>query len=93
MGLLGLPILCQQLIHHGLAAETPAAIIQQGTTPRQKIITGTLQTLPEIAEEAKLKAPTLIIVGNVVQLRKKLAWFTPTDNTLPTNILSTKMQP
>jgi uroporphyrin-III C-methyltransferase/precorrin-2 dehydrogenase/sirohydrochlorin ferrochelatase len=92
MGLLGLPILCQQLIHHGLAADTPAAIIQQGTTPRQKIITGTLQTLPETAEEAKLKAPTLIIVGNVVQLREKLAWFTPTDNTPSTSILPTKTQ-
>ena len=92
MGLLGLPILCEQLIHHGLAADTPAAIIQQGTTPRQKIITGTLRTLPEAAEEAKLQAPTLIIVGNVVQLREKLAWFTPTENTLPTSLLPTKTQ-
>lgn len=92
MGLLGLSILCQQLIHHGLTADTPAAIIQQGTTPQQKIITGTLRTLPENAAAAKLKAPTLIIVGNVVQLREKLAWFTPTDNTSPTSLLPIKTQ-
>lgn len=77
MGLLGLPVLCQQLITHGLTPDTPAAIIQQGTTPSQKVVTGTLGTLPQQAANAQLKPPTLIIVGKVVSLQSKLAWFSP----------------
>ena len=77
MGLLGLPVLCQQLVAHGLPPSTPAAIVQQGTTSRQKVVTGTLETLPERAAEAKTKPPTLIIVGEVVRRHDKLAWFRP----------------
>jgi uroporphyrin-III C-methyltransferase/precorrin-2 dehydrogenase/sirohydrochlorin ferrochelatase len=77
MGLLGLPVLCQQLVAHGLPPATPAAIVQQGTTSRQKVVTGTLETLPERAAEAQMKPPTLIIVGEVVRLHDKLAWFRP----------------
>lgn len=77
MGLKGLPLLCEALIKHGLTAETPAAIVQHGTLPTQRVITGDLNTLPALAEQAGLKAPTLIIVGNVVKLRKKLGWFQP----------------
>lgn len=77
MGLLGLPTLCQELVAHGLPAATPAAIVQQGTTYQQKVVTGTLATLPELAVEAKMKPPTLIIVGEVVKLHDKLAWFEP----------------
>jgi uroporphyrin-III C-methyltransferase/precorrin-2 dehydrogenase/sirohydrochlorin ferrochelatase len=75
MGLLGLPILCKELISHGLPAVTPVAIVQQGTTARQRVLVGTLETLPALATEAAFKPPTLIIVGNVVKLHKKLAWF------------------
>jgi uroporphyrin-III C-methyltransferase/precorrin-2 dehydrogenase/sirohydrochlorin ferrochelatase len=75
MGLLGLPILCAQLIVHGLAAATPAAIVQQGTTDNQRVVTGTLRTLPALAAAAQLAAPTLIIIGSVVSLRDKLSWF------------------
>lgn len=74
MGLHGLPVLCQKLIEHGLPADWPAAIIQQGTTPRQRTVTGTLTTLPGLAEAAHLRAPTLIIVGEVVKLHGKLNW-------------------
>ncbi|MDZ7656581.1 MAG: siroheme synthase CysG [Sulfurimicrobium sp.] len=77
MGLLGLPVLCQQLVAHGLTSDTPAAIVQQGTTPSQKVVTGTLGSLPQLAKDAQLKPPTLIIVGKVVSLQGKLAWFTP----------------
>ena len=80
MGLHGLPTLCQQLIAHGLSAETPAAIVQQGTTSKQRVITGTLQTLPELAMRAELQPPTLIIVGSVVSLQHKLQWFNPKDS-------------
>ncbi len=80
MGLHGLPTLCQQLVAHGLSNETPAAIVQQGTTSKQRVLTGTLQTLPELAAEAKLQPPTLIIVGSVVSLQHKLQWFNPKDS-------------
>ncbi|MDD5300469.1 MAG: siroheme synthase CysG [Gallionella sp.] len=77
MGLHGLAMLCAELIGHGLPDSTPAAIVQQGTTQNQRVISGTLATLPGIAQIEKLQAPTLIIVGGVVALRKKLAWFNP----------------
>jgi uroporphyrin-III C-methyltransferase/precorrin-2 dehydrogenase/sirohydrochlorin ferrochelatase len=77
MGLKGLPLLCEALIKHGLDATTPAAIVQQGTLPTQRVVTGTLTTLPALAAAAGLKAPTLIIVGNVVKLREKLGWYQP----------------
>lgn len=77
MGLKGLPLLCEALVKHGLDQTTPAAIIQQGTLPTQRVVTGTLATLPALAAAAGLKAPTLIIVGNVVKLREKLGWYQP----------------
>jgi uroporphyrin-III C-methyltransferase/precorrin-2 dehydrogenase/sirohydrochlorin ferrochelatase len=88
MGLLGLPVLCQQLIIHGLADTTPAAIIQQGTTQKQKIVVGTLQTLPHLATTASLTPPTLIIIGEVVKLHRNLAWFEPTEETSQTQIIA-----
>jgi len=75
MGLGGLSHLCEQLMAHGLPADWPAAIVQQGTTPNQRTVAGTLSTLPHLAEAAQLKAPTLIIVGEVVTLKDKLTWF------------------
>ncbi|MDH4582608.1 uroporphyrinogen-III C-methyltransferase [Pseudomonas sp. BN415] len=75
MGLVGLPLICEQLIKHGRAAETPAALVQQGTTSRQRVFTGTLANLPQLVAEHEVHAPTLVIVGEVVTLREKLAWF------------------
>ncbi|MDW8322707.1 MAG: siroheme synthase CysG [Burkholderiales bacterium] len=77
MGLKGLPTLCREMIAHGLPASTPAAIVQQGTTLNQKVVVGTLESLPALAAQAGLKPPTLIIVGDVVRLHEKLAWFHP----------------
>ena len=77
MGLLGLPVLCQRLVAHGLPASTPAAIVQQGTTHKQRVVCGTLATLPLAAFKAGLAPPTLIIVGEVVKLHEQLAWFMP----------------
>jgi len=77
MGLKGLPLLCEALIRHGLDIHTPAAIVQQGTLPTQRVVVGDLGTLAARAEAARLRAPTLIIVGNVVKLREKLGWFQP----------------
>jgi len=77
MGLHGLELLCAELVAHGLSDTTPAAIVQQGTTLNQRVITGTLATLAGKAHAEELHAPTLIIIGGVVTLRKKLAWFNP----------------
>jgi uroporphyrin-III C-methyltransferase/precorrin-2 dehydrogenase/sirohydrochlorin ferrochelatase len=77
MGLLGLPVLCRELIAHGLSPTTPAAIVQQGTTAKQRVIAATLSTLPGEAAAARLEPPTLIIVGEVVRLHSALAWFAP----------------
>ena len=77
MGLPGLPVLCAELARHGLPSTTPAAIVQQGTQTTQRVVTGTLRTLPRRAERAALHGPTLVIVGDVVRLRAKLNWFKP----------------
>jgi uroporphyrin-III C-methyltransferase/precorrin-2 dehydrogenase/sirohydrochlorin ferrochelatase len=75
MGLVGLPLICQQLVANGRSADTPAALIQQGTTQNQRVFTGTLAGLPQLVADHQVHAPTLVIVGEVVQLREKLAWF------------------
>jgi uroporphyrin-III C-methyltransferase/precorrin-2 dehydrogenase/sirohydrochlorin ferrochelatase len=77
MGLHGVDVLCRELVAHGLPATTPAALVQQGTTMQQRVLTGTLDTLPGIVHRSEVKAPTLIIVGEVVRLREKLKWFAP----------------
>ncbi|MEO5702739.1 MAG: siroheme synthase CysG [Gammaproteobacteria bacterium] len=81
MGLVGLDILCHELIAHGLPATMPAALIQQGTTRNQRVLMGTLESLPEIIINTEVHAPTLIIIGEVVKLHDKLAWFNPGPNT------------
>ena len=77
MGLLGVDVLCRELAAHGLPAATPAALVQAGTTPQQRVLTGTLETLPGIVHRSDVKAPTLIIIGEVVRLRDRLKWFEP----------------
>src|SRR5690606_41463545 len=75
MGLVGLPVICEQLIQHGRAPTTPIALIQQGTTSSQMVLTGTLASMPALVEQTEIKPPTLLIVGEVVSLRDKLKWF------------------
>jgi len=75
MGLKGLPVICEKLMEHGLPADLPVALVQQATTPRQRVFTGTLGTMPEIIASKEIKPPTLIIVGNVVKLHDKLNWY------------------
>ena len=75
MGLIGLERICQSLIAHGSPKDLPIAIVQQGTTANQRVITGTLTTLPSKVAEQNIKPPTLIIIGTVVSLHNKLNWF------------------
>ncbi len=75
MGFVGLSSICQSLIEHGCSKELPIALVQQGTTANQRVVTGTLETLPGTIAKLKIKPPTLIIVGTVVDLHNKLQWF------------------
>ena len=78
MGLHGIETICRELTRHGMPPTTLAALVQQGTTRNQRVLIGDLTTLPSIVEKAQVKAPTLIIVGDVVQLHDRLHWFEPT---------------
>lgn len=75
MGLTNLQLICTKLIEHGLPADYPAAVIEQGTTPRQRVFSGTLDNLPDIVDTENVCSPGLVIIGRVVALREKLAWF------------------
>jgi len=75
MGVANLGRICRRLIDAGAEAETPAAAIRWGTTPRQTTLVGTLATLPDRAAEAGLQPPAVIVIGGVVGLRDRLAWF------------------
>jgi len=75
MGLMGLPTICAQLQAHGRSPDTPVALIERATTTEQKVSRGTLSTMVDIVSRAQPAAPTLIIVGDVVQLHDTLSWF------------------
>ncbi len=75
MGLVGLEIICNQLMAHGMSADVPIALVSKGTTKDQKVVTGTLATMPDLVKLKQVKAPTLIIIGEVVNLRNKLRWM------------------
>ena len=75
MGLHGAPTLCREMIAHGLPDTTPVALVEQGTTPQQRVITATLGTLESVIASEDIKPPTLIIVGEVVGLHDKLKWL------------------
>ncbi len=74
MGLVGLPIICRQLIGHGMPPEMPVALVSKGTTPDQKVITGTLETIVARVGSDDVQPPTLVIIGHVVALRDRLDW-------------------
>ena len=78
MGLTSLPTITRGLLDHGADPATPAAVIENGTRTGQRVITGTLDTLPGKSAAADIKSPALIIVGSVVTLQDKLSWFSDT---------------
>ena len=75
MGLVGLPIICRELIAHGMSADMPVALISKGTTPEQQVVTGSLSTIVQAVENSGVKAPTLVVIGKVVTLRSRLDWL------------------
>ena len=75
MGVKNLPQIVKNLIDNGRIPGTPAALIRWGTTPDQRTIAGSLETIVSLAEEHAVTPPAIFVVGNVVGLRKELNWF------------------
>ncbi len=75
MGVRMLPFAAAELIRRGWRRSTPAIVVEWATTPRQRIVTGTLASIADAATRARVQAPALTIVGRVGALRKTLAWF------------------
>lgn len=74
MGVENLPLITSQLTKNGRSPRTPVGIIRRGTKPGQQTVTGTLGTIVDIAAGEGIKPPSIIIVGDVVELREQLAW-------------------
>ena len=83
MGLHGVGVVSAQLIAHGLPADTPVALIQQGTTQNQRVVVTRLDGLEATVRDEALKPPTIIIVGKVVELHQTLQWFKPLPGANP----------
>jgi len=75
MGVKNLPKIVARLLANGMPRQTGAALVRWGTTPLQQTVAGTLEDIVERAETAGIKAPAVIVVGNVVALRDRLRWF------------------
>lgn len=75
MGLGALTEITRQLIAHGRAVDTPAAVVERGTTRHQRVASGTLDTIVERVEAQGFRSPCLIVVGEVAALHEKLQWF------------------
>jgi len=79
MGVEHLPEIVAKLVAHGRASDTPAALIQEGTTQNQVVVTGTLEDIVEKAEG--IRPPAVFVVGEVVSLREQINWFIPVGAT------------
>ncbi|MFN3406400.1 MAG: uroporphyrinogen-III C-methyltransferase [Caldimicrobium sp.] len=75
MGVKNLPYIIENLIRAGKNSQTPCAVIQWGTTPKQRTVMGTLENIVEEVKKAGLTAPAIIIVGDVVKLRRNFNWY------------------
>jgi len=75
MGIGHLSEICHALIFHGKKADTPVALVNWGTTTKQRTVTGTLTTIAEKAKSEEIENPSMIVIGEVVRLRDKIAWF------------------
>ncbi|MEJ2256773.1 MAG: siroheme synthase CysG, partial [Woeseiaceae bacterium] len=83
MGVGRLDAIRSRLLEHGRAATTPVALVENGSTPRQRVIQGTLAELAELADRYRVRAPAVVFVGEVAALAGKLSWFGGDANGLP----------
>ncbi len=75
MGIKNLPVIIGKLIEHGRSPQTPVAVVRWASTPRQRSVQGTLATIVDVVKDADIRAPALIVVGEVVNLRETLDWY------------------
>ena len=75
MGFYNLPVICHRLLSHGMAPRTPVAVIEWGTLPFQKVSEGKLSEIAAIVRQNKMKPPCMILIGDVVKLRRELNWY------------------
>ncbi|MEE4136441.1 MAG: uroporphyrinogen-III C-methyltransferase [Desulforhopalus sp.] len=75
MGIKNLPIIVDNLIRHGRSPETPVAVVRWASTPEQRSVVGTLATISQVVADEGIKPPSLIIVGEVVNLRSTIDWY------------------
>jgi len=75
MGLKSVHHICDRLREHGMVGDMPVALVEQGTTPQQRVYCATLATLSDAIQNVGVRSPALLIVGEVVKLRSRLAWF------------------
>ena len=75
MGIKNLPNIVDNLIKHGRDAKTPVAVVRWASTPEQRSVTGTLETIVDLVHDTGIKPPALIIVGEVVALRETIDWY------------------
>ena len=75
MGIKNLPIIVDKLISHGRDPETPVAVVRWASTPEQRSVVGTLATITDVVRENGIMPPSLIIVGEVVNLRGVIGWY------------------
>jgi len=75
MGLVGLPVICEELRRHGRDPQTPIALIERACTAHQRVLCGTLESIAAIVADTEVRAPTIIIVGGVVRLADSLHWY------------------
>ena len=83
MGVKALPRITGHLMQYSLAQDTPAAVIQQGTTSYQRVVVDTLDKIANHAKAVKIKSPAIIVIGSVVALSDSLAWFEDTCTDVP----------
>jgi len=75
MGMSNLKTISEKLIEHGRSADTPVAVVQWATLPRQKTLTGRLDEIAALVAAAKIEPPAVIIIGDVVRYREELRWY------------------
>ncbi len=75
MGIKNLPIITKKLMDNGRAPDTPVAVVRWASTPMQRSVVGTLETITDVVQQEGIKPPALVIVGEVVKLRKSIDWF------------------